>query len=228
MIVMPNEKETAKERRKERERQVRRNAIIDTAEEFFVSRGYDDTNVDDLAKQAGYTKATIYNYFESKDDLFVAVTSRAFANLCHTLEQYMKKPGIPYELRSMGDAYLYYVESFPVQSGLFESNRLGLVIGNILTKEEDKEIMTESETEFIQNQRCVEKLMMEVITQTMTNAGVQEKVDPFKVIMALSSLGTAIRDLVFRGRQGDDPEAAREYLNVLFNIIDQGLKHYSD
>jgi hypothetical protein len=71
--------------------------------------------------------------------------------------------------------------------------------------------------------------MTEIISETIRKSDFEGKVDPFSVIMVLSSLGGTIRDLVLQGLSGSQPvEKTREYLSVLFNIIDKGLKHYDD
>ena len=49
--------------------------------------------IDQIAIKAGYSKQTIYNYFESKDDLFIAVVSRAYIQLFQIMEQTLKDTG---------------------------------------------------------------------------------------------------------------------------------------
>lgn len=209
-----------KKRRLERERKYRRDTIIKTAEKFFISQGYSQTMVDKIADEAGYSKATIYNYFESKDDLFVAVAALVFEKLLLTFESTLNQPNIKFELRSLGDAYVIFLDEYPDYAVFFDPNRLGLAIEKMIKKEETNQSLTESEKEFRHYQLKIEKLMRDVILETMKNAGVSTKLDPFSVIMALSTLDSAIRVLVLRG--------ARENLDVLFNIIDKGLKHYYD
>ena len=103
------------------------------------------------------------------------------------------------------------------------------MIGKIITKEETNESLTESGTEFRNHQLNIEKLMMEVITTTLKEADIHSDLDPFSVVMALSTLGTAINELVMRGKRNNRPEdKSKEYLNVLFNIIEKGLQYYDD
>jgi AcrR family transcriptional regulator len=218
-----------KVQRLERLRKQRRRAIISIAREFFATQGYEQTMVDEIAQAAGYTKMTIYNYFESKDDLFVAVVSEAYQKLYEIMDGHIKQDDVSYELRSMGDAYLAFFEMHPDDAILFESGRLSIVISKILKKEESSEELTESEEEFKQYMRLLEELMTSVITETMKKSGVQGKVDPFSVIMVLSTFAQTIRELVLRGKRSEQPdEKTREYLSVFFTIIDQGLKHYDD
>ncbi len=218
----------SKKRRLERERRQRRDSIIDTAERSFIEEGFDQTMVDSIALQAGYTKATIYNYFESKDDLFIAVAARGFEKLLRIMKAHLERPEVKYELRSLGDAYLHFVEEYTGHAGLIDSGQLGVGLARIVEKEETGGKLTESEKDLRQHQLKIQELMTDVITMTMKESGVEKKVDPFAVIMALSSIGVAIRELVMRVERGTQTkEETRTYLNVLFNIIDNGLKHYN-
>ncbi|MCP4752911.1 MAG: TetR/AcrR family transcriptional regulator [Proteobacteria bacterium] len=45
--------------------------ILESAKEFFFRYGFKKTNVEEIAQAAGVGKGTIYNYFQSKEDLFV-------------------------------------------------------------------------------------------------------------------------------------------------------------
>ena len=47
-----------------------RDLIVDTAEKMFQSFGLEKTIMDQIAKEAGYSKATIYAYFKSKEEIF--------------------------------------------------------------------------------------------------------------------------------------------------------------
>lgn len=49
----------------------RREAILAAAAELFGRRPYHDVQVDDVARQAGVGKATLYRYFPSKEELYV-------------------------------------------------------------------------------------------------------------------------------------------------------------
>ncbi|MFW9844407.1 MAG: TetR/AcrR family transcriptional regulator [Candidatus Thorarchaeota archaeon] len=218
-----------KAQRLERERKLRRESIIDIARKFFIEHGYDQTMVDKIAAEAGYTKVTIYNYFESKDDLFVAVISRVYENLFNIMDSYLKRPDVESNLRSMGDAYVEFYEQYPDDAILFESNRLSTVIKNIHKKETNSEDLSESELEFRVQRIAIENLMTSVIRETLRNSGIEGKVDSFSVIMVLSTFAQTIRELIIRGKSADNQEGkTNEYLSIFFTIIDKGLKHFDD
>ncbi|HTY90555.1 MAG TPA: TetR/AcrR family transcriptional regulator [Methanocella sp.] len=52
---------------------VRRNELIDTAEELFRENGCEETSVSDIVKKVGVAQGTFYYYFKSKDDILDAV-----------------------------------------------------------------------------------------------------------------------------------------------------------
>lgn len=53
------------------------NAILDVATRLFLERGYNETTVGDVARQAGIRNGTVHWYFAGKDDLLAAVMARA-------------------------------------------------------------------------------------------------------------------------------------------------------
>lgn len=54
-------------------KQKRREQIILTALESFAKRGYHRTSISEIAKAAGISKGLMYNYFDSKEYLLIAV-----------------------------------------------------------------------------------------------------------------------------------------------------------
>ncbi len=59
-------------RRAEKKAQSRRR-IVDAAREVFFRDGFMEANLDEVAKKAGVAKGTLYRYFDSKAELYVAV-----------------------------------------------------------------------------------------------------------------------------------------------------------
>ena len=56
-------------RRKKEPRSVHRENIVSAASTLFMERGIAATSMDDIAKAAGYSKATLYVYFENKEEI---------------------------------------------------------------------------------------------------------------------------------------------------------------
>lgn len=53
--------------------ETRRQAILDAAAEVFQETGFERASMAAICERLGYSKATLYNYFASKEELFFAV-----------------------------------------------------------------------------------------------------------------------------------------------------------
>ena len=58
------------------DRDARREAILDVAQEVFLEEGFAAASMSTIAARLGGSKGTLYNYFKSKDDLFSAYVER--------------------------------------------------------------------------------------------------------------------------------------------------------
>jgi len=70
--------------RKERAQQrmaENRKFILAAAEKVFAKHGYGHTSVDDIAREAQFSKATLYRYYRSKGELFAAVIMESFKDV---------------------------------------------------------------------------------------------------------------------------------------------------
>ena len=55
--------------------------ILDAAQRLFVRYGVKRTSVDDIVREAGIAKGTLYLYYDSKNALFAAVAARLCTKL---------------------------------------------------------------------------------------------------------------------------------------------------
>lgn len=65
-------------------------AILDAAYELFGSGGFYETKMSEVAEQAGIAKGTVYLYFKSKEELFMAVTRRDCEGFLMQLQEKLK------------------------------------------------------------------------------------------------------------------------------------------
>jgi AcrR family transcriptional regulator len=54
-----------------------RESILNASEQLFARYGYKKTTVDDIAREAGIGKGTVYLYFKGKEDVAIGVVDRA-------------------------------------------------------------------------------------------------------------------------------------------------------
>ena len=79
-------------------RKIKENNIIKAAEDVFEKVGFGNAKMEDIANKAGITKVTLYTYFQSKENLYMAVTYKAFQFLIEvfyqTIDDYKSKTGL--------------------------------------------------------------------------------------------------------------------------------------
>jgi len=66
---------------KKLDRSLREQKIIDTAMELFHIKGYKATTLDDVSKQLGITKAALYHYVSSKEEILYTIYLQALENI---------------------------------------------------------------------------------------------------------------------------------------------------
>lgn len=94
---------------------IRRQQIIDAAAQVFKRRGYERTNLSEIAKEAGTDRATVYYYVSGKAELFDEVVSGAVESNTLLAERVRSEStSAPAKLRAMIEALmLSYAENFP-------------------------------------------------------------------------------------------------------------------
>lgn len=100
--------------RKGREKEARRMAIIEAAEELFFSKGYDHTTVNEIMKNAELGKGTFYLYFVSKEDVYHAVALRGMEKLLPMFKESFEEieTGLDEVIR-LGYTLLDFYKKFP-------------------------------------------------------------------------------------------------------------------
>jgi AcrR family transcriptional regulator len=72
-------------------RNLKQNHILDAAESVFSKVGFKNARMEDIASEANITKVTLYNYFKSKEDLYMAITYKALSELVADYKNCMHK-----------------------------------------------------------------------------------------------------------------------------------------
>lgn len=99
--------------RKEREKEQRRNDIIDAAEEVFFSRSVENATMDDVARTAELSKGTLYLYFKTKDELLHAIICRGLVILYDKFIEAVGKVETGFEkIAAIGNAYFQFYKEY--------------------------------------------------------------------------------------------------------------------
>jgi len=119
----------SKAERKEREREMRRNDIIDAAEKLFFSSGYENVTMDDLAKELEMSRAALYLTFKNKEEIYAAIAIRAskiVSRMFGEINQ-QERTGIE-KIRFVGSTYYEFYKQYTgyymayYHTGMFDIN----------------------------------------------------------------------------------------------------------
>ncbi len=164
--------------RKEREKERRRNEIVDAAEKLFFSRGYENITMDDIAKETELARGTLYLYFKNKDNIYIAIGIRGLKVLnglfreCHLKED----TGI-IKIRSMLLAVYEFSKKYP---GYYAT------VSNLQARGLDKKDFPEmEEMESIHGDSF--RMVLEAFNRGMKDGTVRNDVDPAKAAFILTA-----------------------------------------
>lgn len=95
--------------RKEREKEHRREEILNAAQKIFFEKGLQNATMDEIAEAAELSKGTLYLYYSSKEDLYLAVMMRGFDVLHEMLVETIGKSSSTIEkIWELGKTYLNF------------------------------------------------------------------------------------------------------------------------
>ncbi len=99
---------------REKNKEIKRTSIIETAEELFGEVGYKKTSMDEIAKRSHTTKRTVYQYFTNKGDLFFAIALKGFKLLLEYTTEMIEDKESGYEkICESSNAYLRFYNTHP-------------------------------------------------------------------------------------------------------------------
>jgi AcrR family transcriptional regulator len=100
--------------RKERERAAREELILDHAQRLLLRDGFQNLNLDDLAEAVEYSKGTLYLHFKTKEDIALAVVTRAQRERADLFERAAELEGRSREkIHSIGFACCHFARVHP-------------------------------------------------------------------------------------------------------------------
>lgn len=92
----------------------RREKILDTAARMFAKKGFPGTDLQVVADELGIGKGTVYRYFPSKHDLFLAAVDQRMKQLLETMNENAQKFADPLDQIEQGiRSYLAFFDRHP-------------------------------------------------------------------------------------------------------------------
>ncbi len=189
-------------------KEARRNQIIARALEIFARKGFQETTIAEISKASGVSEATVYEYFNSKEELLFAIpeeiTRESFAEFKKILP-YLK--GAEQKIRAIVLGYLTLYQENPRYSSLV-----------LLQLKNNKKFQQTRAYELI---RGVARLLLDGIREGIEEGVFKKDLDPYLVRSML--LGT-IEHLCVRWHLLGVPDNLVAYADPIIDLVMTGIK----
>ena len=161
--------------------------IIQAAEKVFYSAGFGNARMEEIAKKAGYSKVTVYSYFGSKENLYMALAHKAMQELIEgmydCLEKFKGRNGLD-TFMGMAENYLHFCTSNRHNVDLM-LNYLSIVRSTVAGEKLDKVSQAMQDSIYYRKLRGVQNvtidLTVEEITRGQRDGSIKSKKSPWLI-----------------------------------------------
>jgi len=186
--------------------------IIDAALKVFGEKGYYNATISEIARAAGVSEATIYEYFGSKEDLLFAIPgeiTRQAVEFLEAMVPYIK--GAENRIRAIVYGYYNLYRQNPHYSSLV-----------LLDLKHNRKFM---EAEAYQVVKKSAGFILRAIEEGQRSGEFREDVDPYLVRSMI--LGT-IEHIFFRWHLKGRKEELEDFVDDMLDIITKGIRKESE
>jgi len=194
----------AKAKRKE----ARREQIVKAAEKIFGEKGFHETTISEIAKGAGLSEPTIYEYFSSKEDILFTIPVETACKLGELIDFHLKMAkGTVNKLRAM--IYILF--------WIHQTNPSYAAVSYLILKQNSR--FTQTEGYRILRQRL--RPLIEVIEEGIAAGEIRSGLTPYFIRSVL--LGT-IEHLTTRKILMGTDDNLLDYVDPMLDLVMKGIQ----
>jgi AcrR family transcriptional regulator len=176
----------------------RRALVLETAARRFEAKGYAGTSVDEIARELRITKAAVYHYWGSKEDLLEAIQDRALALLRERLNR-LDEEESPYETRLEATVAAY------IDAVLENKSFVSVLLRDFVSSERTRE-----------KQRAFRQQCRETLEEEIAAGNVRDS-DPEVMTLAIVGLCSTIASWYEPAGRLSPEEVKKVYLGLITN-----------
>ena len=197
---------------KTRKQTARREQIIKAAEKIFADKGFHETTISEIAKAAGLSEPTIYEYFASKEDILFTIPEETSCKLGELIDFHLKMAkGTTAKLRAM--IYIIF--------WIHQSNPSYAAVSYLILRQSSR--YAKSESYAVLRKRL--RPLIDVIEEGIAAGEIRSGFTPYFIRSVI--LGT-IEHLTTRKLLLTTEESLLEYVDPLVNLIMGGIEPAKD
>ncbi len=197
---------------KTRKQTARREQIIKAAEKIFADKGFHETTISEIAKAAGLSEPTIYEYFASKEDILFTIPEETSCKLGELIDFHLKMAkGTAAKLRAM--IYIIF--------WIHQTNPSYAAVSYLILRQSSR--YTKSASYAVLRKRL--RPLINVIEEGIAAGEIRSGFTPYFIRSVI--LGT-IEHLTTRKLLLTTQESLLEYVDPLVNLIMGGIQPTSE
>ena len=164
--------------RKEREKELRSESIIDAAERIFFNKGFEHATMNDVAEEAELSKGALYLYFHSKNELCMAILQRSLhilKEIFEILQNDNNYSGIE-KISKLAELFIAFAKEHPNH------------YNSLLSYREHRENCPASGKiikNTIKENRKINKIISDIIKMGQADGTIKKDIDPEKLSLAI-------------------------------------------
>ena len=189
-------------------KEARRNKIISKALEIFSKKGFQESTIAEISKASGVSEATVYEYFNSKEELLFAIPEEITRESVEDFKKilpYLK--GAEHKVRAIVLGYLTLYQNNPQYSSLV-----------LLQLKSNKKFQQTKAYELIRN---IARLLLDCIREGIDEGVFKKDIDPYLIRSML--LGT-IEHLCVRWHLLGVPDNIVAYVDPIIDLMMDGMR----
>lgn len=197
--------------RKERERLIRRQEILDAGLALFSEKGFHNVSMNEIAQKAEFAIGTLYKFFENKEGLYKALVLELSDKFHNALAQAIEESDDEFEkLRN-------YVRT---KGDMFRANVSMIRLYFAETRGASFNVMAGLDSEIRERYGCFLEMLAAVFEGGMEKKRFQKIAAPNHLAIALDSLCNAF---LYRWLEAPERHPYPENPDVILDILFKGL-----
>jgi TetR/AcrR family transcriptional regulator len=199
--------------RRDKERENRRELILNAALSIMVEQGVHHLNIDYLAKHTELAKGTIYLYFKSKEEILAALTIRSRQLLYQEFLTVANKKIPPLDkIKGFVKANFHFARKYPVYYSLFSLYEV--------------ESQVSETDEMYDSSNNIVSLVAKVVEAAKAEGALRQDVHAEKFTMVLYGATVGVMQLIkVRGKVMTERMKITEnqLINTFLSVLEQGI-----
>jgi TetR/AcrR family transcriptional regulator len=182
--------------RKEREKEFRKQQILEAGEKLFIQKGLQNTTMDDIANVCELSKGTLYLYYKNKEELFFTIISRASDIFINLLKKNIgEAKNYDEKLGALGKSYLEFYKGHPHCFKLmnhFDEHNYGTIEGN---NSKNTDFYDSYSINMLYKSQEIWQTVVDVIEEGMQNGFLRKDINPHEVAIIFWTTSNGIIEI---------------------------------